>query len=148
MDATTTIRPPVRRRLWLSLLLGAGIFVAGLAAGGALTVVFGVGMLQRILQHPENEPARITSFLTHKLSLDDTQREQVLAIMTRHQPQIQAIRRQMRPQFDQQLDQIRAEVDAVLSENQRTRWEDLFDDIRQRWMPKLMPPPTSEPSSP
>jgi hypothetical protein len=147
MDTQTTIRVPVRRRRWLSVLLGFSVFFAGLAAGVALTIVFALGIIKHIMRHPENEPARITSVLAVKLRLDDNQRQQVLAIMTKHQVQIQAIRRQMRPQFDMQLDQIRAEVDAVLSESQRTHWETMFDQLRERWTPKLMPAPTTEPST-
>jgi hypothetical protein len=143
---TTIIRPPARRR-WLSVLLGIVIFFAGLAAGVGLAVVFAVGTLQFILHHPENAPTRITTFLTRRLSLDATQRQQVLDIMSRHQSQIQAIRREMRPQFDEQLDQIRTEVGAVLNDEQRIKWQELFDRLRERWTPTLEVPATTSPTT-
>jgi hypothetical protein len=140
-----SIRPPTRRRRWLSVLLGMLIFAGGALTGSALTVVFAVGTLQYIIRHPENAPERITAFLSRKLSLDPDQRNQVLAIVTRHQTQIQAIRRQMRPQMDEQLDQVRSEVGALLNPTQRETWDGLFDRLREHWTPKLMPTPTTEP---
>jgi hypothetical protein len=143
---TTTLPPIRRRRRWLSLLLGLLIFIAGLAAGAGLTIIFAVGTLQYLLHHPENAPARITAMLTRKLSLDGAQHDQVLAIITRHQAEIQAIRRQVRPQMDQQLDQIRAQVGAILNDRQRASFDELFDKIRQRWTPTLPPPPATQSS--
>ena len=145
---TTTISPPLKRRRWVWLLLCVVIFVAGLASGVAVTVVFSVGTLQYLIRHPEGAPERITTFLTRKLSLDAQQRDQVLAIVTRHQVQIQAIRRQIRPQMDEQLDQVRGEIGAVLNESQRLTWDEMFDRLRERWTPTLMPVPSTEPASP
>jgi hypothetical protein len=147
MAATTTsIAPRARRRRWVSLLLGLVIFGAGLASGVAVTVAFAAGTLKYIIRHPENAPQRITTFLTRKLSLDSGQRDQVLTIITRHQLQIQAIRRAVRPQMDEQLDQIRSEIGAVLNESQREKWDEMFDRLRERWTPTLIPPPSTGPS--
>jgi len=146
MNTTTTIRLPARRR-WLSVLLAFLIFIAGLVAGVAVTVGFTVGTLQYLVHHPENAPARITNFLARRLSLDASQREHVLAIVTRHHVQIENLRRQIRPQVDQQLDQVRAEVSAVLSVDQRVKWEELFDRLRDRWMPTLAPAAATSPSN-
>jgi Spy/CpxP family protein refolding chaperone len=144
MDTQNTYSQRPRRR-WLAALLGLIIFLAGLVVGIAGTVAFTVHTLQYILHHPEHAPTQITNMLTRRLSLDDTQRQKVLAIVTNHQEKIQALRREMRPQFDDQLNQVRAEIDAVLNVDQRVKWDTMFDRLRDQWTPTLLPP-TSEPS--
>ena len=138
-SSSPILRPP-RRRRWLTLLLGLVIFIAGLAAGSGLTVLFAIRGLQYAIHHPEQGPARLASVLQRKLGLDDRQKSQVQAIATERQAALQGIRREFHPQVQHQFDLLREQVDGVLTDSQRTRWERLFDELRQRWTP---PPPAA-----
>lgn len=129
--------PPERRRRWLTILLALVIFAAGVVSGGGLAVLFLVNRLQYAIHHPEVAPARIAATLDRRLGLDDEQEQQVEQIIARHQTEIAAIRRQFQPQIMQQLDQVRDEVAAVLTEPQREKWSQLFEQFQSRWLPAL-----------
>jgi hypothetical protein len=135
---TTTLEPlpsPSGKRRWLTLLLALVVFVAGMASGAALTVHYAVNRLQFAIQHPEFAPARIATTLQRRLDLDDAQTSQVEQIMVRRQVEISAVRRKFRPEIVEQLDAVRNEVAAVLTEPQREKWTQLFDQFQERWLP-------------
>ena len=130
--------PATNRRRWLTVLLALVVFVAGMASGAALTVRFAVHRLQFAIHHPEVAPARIAATLRRRLDLDATQTAQVEKILAKRQVEITAIRRKLQPEIKRQLDAVRDEVAAVLTESQRERWQELFDQFQERWLP---PPP-------
>jgi len=131
--------PPARPRRWLTWLLALVIFVAGMASGAALTVHYAVNRLQFAIHHPEVAPARIAGIIQRRLDLSDQQRAEVEAVVAKRQVEIAAIRSKFQPEIVVQLDAVRNEVSEVLTEPQRARWTQLFDQFRERWLPAAPP---------
>ncbi len=135
--STTTLPPAPRRRFrWLRTLL---VFIAGIVVGAALCVMVIVHRVEHAIHHPEDAPPRITKFLTRKLDLSPSQHDQVLAIIRQRQQSLLALRQEIRPKLNTQLDELRIEIDGVLTPDQRTEWEKLYQDTKDRWMPDLPP---------
>jgi Spy/CpxP family protein refolding chaperone len=125
------------RRRWTVVVMAIVIFLAGMASGAAVTVVYAVNRLQYAIQHPEVAPARIATNLARRLDLTNEQRDEIEKIMTRRQTEIAAIRRRFQPQIVEQLESVRTDVAAVLDDSQRTEWTQLFERFKQRWLPVL-----------
>jgi cell division protein FtsB len=143
--AAAGLPAPRPRRRWLTLLLVAVVFFAGvvIGAGGAL-----IGVYNRVvegIQHPESEPARITARLRRNLRLTDEQAAQVEAILLRHQAEFQEIRRRVQPEVVARLDQVERDIAEVLTPEQRPRWHSRFDQMRRTWIPPM--PDEPRPSS-
>lgn len=134
-DAGTVLPAPAKRRRWLTVLLALLIFGAGLASGAALTVAVAVHRLQYIVHHPEEAPARIAARLVRRLGLDEQQKVKVEVILAKRQQKLMTLRGQFRPQVVEQLNLLRAEIGEVLTEPQRERWQRMFDELRERWLP-------------
>ena len=139
-NASRHLPPPTSGRRWLTILLALVVFVAGMASGVALTVHFAVNRLQFAIHHPEAAPPRIAAVIQRRLDLDDQQRAAVEKIVAKHQLEIAAIRRQFQPEIVDQLDSVRDEIAAVLTEPQRERWTQLFEQFKERWLPPVPPP--------
>jgi hypothetical protein len=135
---------PRPRRLWLTLLLTAVVFVAGIVVGGGGALIVVRNRLVEAIQHPQLEPARITTRLRRSLELDDEQAAQVEAILQRHQAELQEIRRRVQPEVVARLDLVEQEVGDVLTPEQRQRWHTQLDRLRRTWIP----PMPDEPESP
>lgn len=133
-DLPTT--DPTRRR-WTVLVMALVIFLAGMASGAAVTVVYAVNRLQYAIHHPEVAPARIAATLSRRLDLTVEQRDEIEKIIARRQTEIAAIRRQFQPQVVDQLESVHAEVAAVLDDAQRAKWTQLFDQFKKRWLPSM-----------
>jgi Spy/CpxP family protein refolding chaperone len=129
--------PPAERkqRRWPVILAALVIFLAGMASGAAVTVVYAVNRLQYAIHHPEAAPARIAATLARRLDLTDEQRAQVEEIVARRQVEIAAVRRQFQPAMVEQLESVRDEVAGVLDEDQRAKWTRLFEQFKERWLP-------------
>ncbi len=125
------------RRRWLTVLLGVLIFAGGFATGAGSTIIAAVHRLQYAIHHPEEAPARIAARLHRKLGLDETQQSEVEAIVAKHQAALAVIRREFQPKVMAQLEQIRDEISQVLTEPQREKWIQMFNDVRDRWLPPM-----------
>lgn len=130
------------RRRWLTILTALVIFLAGLASGAAVTVVYAVNRLQHAIHHPESAPPRIAAAIARRLDLDAQQASQVEKIIAAHQTEIVAIRRKFQPEIVAQLDFVRDEVADVLTPAQRAKWTELFAQFKERWLPQ---PPGEHP---
>lgn len=139
VEPTSESLPPAPRprRRWLTALLGILIFVAGAACGAGLTVVVVANRIQHAIQHPEEAPPRIADRLQWRLGLDDAQRAKIEAIVAKHQTELMAIRREVQPKVVEQLEQVRDEISGVLNDPQRERWTELFNEVRERWLPAM-----------
>jgi hypothetical protein len=133
--AIESLPAPVKRRRWLTVVLAALIFAAGLVSGAAVTMAVAVHRLQYFIHHPEEAPARIAGRLQRRLGLDDVQKAKVEAIVANRQRELMTLRGEMQPQVLEQLNLLRAEISDVLTEPQRGRWQRMFDDLRERWLP-------------
>jgi hypothetical protein len=137
-DAVRQLPAAVKRRRWLTLLLASVIFTAGLASGAALTVAVAVHRLQYLIHHPEEAPGRIAARLERRLGLDEVQRAKVEAIVAKRQAELMTLRGEIQPRLMEQLRLLREEIGEVLTEPQRERWERVFDEFRERWLPTTM----------
>ena len=118
------------------------IFLAGMASGAALTVVYAVNRLQFAIHHPEAAPARIAATIARRLDLDAEQTARVERILADRQTQIAAIRRKFQPEIVEQLDGVHDEIAEVLDTSQRGKWTELFAQFKNRWLP--LPPADKE----
>jgi Spy/CpxP family protein refolding chaperone len=75
-------------------------------------------------------PAHIVEHLDHELHFTPQQRTQVEQIVNRGRQRVDAIMDNLRPQMHQQLEQSNAEIEAILTPEQRTKFEKM--KIRMR----------------
>jgi hypothetical protein len=140
-----TVTIPPRPRRWLRLFAALLIFFAGLVCGSGATVVVAVRNIQRYIHHPEEVPARITKYLKRRLDLSPGQADQIEAMIAKTQLHLQAIRRENQPRVQSELATLHDEVSQVLTENQRDKWDQIYDDALDRWMPPPPPAATQPP---
>lgn len=138
----TSLPPPLPvpsppRRRWLSWLLWLVVFGSGFVAGVGGTLI-GVrrGLLESI-HHPEAMPGKIAQRLRRPLQLSDDQQRRVEQIVAARQQVLLRIRVRVQPEVDAELDSIRREIGQVLDDQQRSKWEPLFDHLRRTWLPSL-----------
>ncbi len=138
--------PPMlpRRRRWPRVVAAMLIFFSGMVCGGGLTVIVAVRNIRHAIHHPEEVPARLTRYLTRRLDLSSDQAEQVEGLIAQRQAHLQAIRRETQPRVAAELSALREEIGQVLTPDQRAKWDDIFDEAIDRWMPP--PPPATQPS--
>jgi len=137
---------PPRPRRWVRILVALLIFVGGMVCGGGLTIIGAVERIHHAIHHPEEVPGRITHYLKRRLDLSDDQTQQVEQIIREHQKNLQEIRRGVQPRVEAELELLRQDISQVLTPEQRDKWDDIFDDAVDRWMPPP-PPPASPPST-
>ena len=132
--------PPRCRRRWLRWLLWLIVFGSGFVAGVGLTLI-GVrkGLLEAI-QHPETMPRKMAQRLRRPLQLNDEQMRRIERIVAERQQALQQIRIRVQPEVDAELDVIQREIAQVLDEQQRTKWEQLFRQLRSTWLPPPQQP--------
>jgi hypothetical protein len=126
---------PTRRRTWLRWILTSVIFFSGCLAGigGTLIVIRQQTLLS--IHNPETIPARVTARLRRPLSLSADQAQKIETIFRQRQQSLQHIWQKFQPEFDVELNQLEREVGQVLNEQQRSRWERVFDHVRRTWVP-------------
>lgn len=139
----TTLNPRPRR--WLRVVAALLIFIGGMVCGGGLTVIVAVRDIRHAMRHPEEVPPRITRYLTHRLDLSPDQADQIERLIAEHQAHFQAIRRETQPRVSAELSELREQISEVLTPEQRAKWDDIFDEAVERWMPPPPPAPVTQP---
>ena len=134
---------PPRRRRGLRIFLALMIFIGGMVCGGGLTVIVAVHRIREAVHHPEEVPARLTRYLTRRLDLSADQSDQIENLIAGRQAHLQAIRRDVQPRVRMELNGLRQDIGDVLTPEQRSKWDDIFDEAVDRWMPPL--PPSTQP---
>ena len=138
----TTI--PARPRRWLRIVAALIIFFGGMICGGGLTVIVAVRNIRHYVHHPEEVPARITKYLTRRLDLSGDQADTVQHLIAKHQANLQAIRREVHPRVTMELSTLHNEIADVLTPDQRDKWDEIYDEALDRWLPPP-PPPATQP---
>lgn len=144
--SSNSLTIPPRPRRWLRLLAALLIFGAGMICGGGLTVMVAVHRIDQAIRHPEEAPARITKYLTRRLDLNPDQAEQVEQLIAARQLRLQNIRREVQPRVESELNELKAQIDHVLTPDQQVKWDQVFDDALDRWLPPPPPAPATQPS--
>ena len=105
-----------------AILLVAVAFVAGALIGFAGGRVYSIYRLFH--RHgPEFVTRGILRHLDHELNLTPQQHDQIAAIMDRHHKRMQALAEGVRPQMHQELDNANREIEAVLTPEQRKKYD-------------------------
>jgi hypothetical protein len=132
---TRRLRP---RGAFKTFFLSLVIFVCGGAAGWALSMGLhhppppqGQGMA------PEPPVGQLVQRLRNELLLTDDQVRQVTQIYQDRDAALRAIRQQMGPEYNK----LRDEMQKVLTPPQFVRWNQRFEDVRNR----MLPPPRGGP---
>lgn len=129
-----------QRRGWLRPLLLSMIFLSGLLVGVGLTLMaVRHGVLYGI-HHPEEMPVKVTSRLRRPLSLSDEQAAQVESIIRQRQERLQDIRRRFQPEVEAELELVYQEIREILNDQQRQRWDRMYENLKQTWIPPLPEP--------
>jgi alkylated DNA repair dioxygenase AlkB len=139
--ATTTLQP---RRRWRTILFALLVFIAGMATGGAVTIVSVVHHVREAIHHPERAPERVAKMLKHRLALNETQTAQVQEIARQRQAELESIRREAQPRVMSQLDLFRDQVSHVLDDKQKVRWQAEYRQILENWLPPMPPLPPAD----
>lgn len=121
-------------------------FVAGLAVGILLTSAFfalGVRRLRRGMR--AGAPfAHMLKVLDRKLELTPEQSGRVEAILQDKRRKLEAMREEAKPRFDALREEGRAEIRALLTPEQREK----FDALEERWKKRRPGPPGAPPPGP
>jgi hypothetical protein len=119
--------------------LGLVILVCGMLIGAGGTLICVKRIILHAIHHPDEAPARITARMQKRLHLTEEQAQRVKAILTQRHRSIMAIRREAQPKVVQELDKAKQEVAAILPPDQARSWNLRFDELRQKWIPPLLP---------
>ncbi len=123
----------------------AATFLLGVLAGGAGVFLYGWRMMG-----PQGGPARrerILRHMTKELNLNDSQVQQVRAIMEETGGKIQELRKQHRPEFDAVRNESHDRIRKVLTPDQAAKFDDMvkkFEEHRPRGDAPPPPPPPPE----
>jgi Spy/CpxP family protein refolding chaperone len=77
-------------------------------------------------------PRPFTREMESRLDLTEAQRDQIETILQKGREQSDAIRRELRPRLESQLESTRASIAAVLTPDQRAKFEELVKQDRRR----------------
>ena len=105
------------------ILLMALIFIAGFAAGAVVTRIAVRRFVQRAIVQPELLREKIERDLVRQLQLDTAQRGKVQKILMETHARIKALRREVQPQFAGVIRDSASEISAILTPEQRERFE-------------------------
>lgn len=75
-------------------------------------------------------------WLAQELDLSAAQRARVEQTVERHRERVSALWRELRPQFEQMQAELRGEIRDVLTEEQRTAYEELLKSEKRRRHPR------------
>lgn len=123
---TSTPSPGSTRRTAILLVLVA--FAAGVLIGFAGGRVYSLYRLLDRGRGPEVIRTRLLHHLDRELKLTAQQHDQIAAIMDRHHKRMMEITEGIRPQMRQEIESANREIEAVLTPEQRTK----YDAMRMR----------------
>ena len=106
--------------LVLGLVFGAGILVG---VGGTRLVI--TGIIHRVAKNPDLIRIRLEQDLDRKLRLDATQKLKVHEEMLEAHRKLKDLRVEFQPQFAQIMGSARSNITAVLTPEQREKFEQL-----------------------
>ena len=111
-------------------LVIALVFVAGFAAGVVTTRAVVRHFIRTVMTRPERVRELFEKRMAVRLRLDAGQRQKVDEILGRTQGEIQQLRGDFAPRFRGILSNAESEVSAVLSPDQRKKFDQLLEENR------------------
>ncbi len=130
---------------WKFFLLLAGIFLAGVVAGGCLTMRFGRHFLPRRPSLEQQGPDRL-KLLTEKLNLTPEQQEKLRPILHRDMQDLARIRNSSMTESRRIFEHMDQDVAAELTPEQKPKFDEMIRERRDRFQRFLRehPPGTRE----
>jgi hypothetical protein len=122
---------------WRMAFFGVVILFAGIIIGGALVIIL---MPERIMMPPpgpEFEGLRILPLLRRDLDLSDEQVKKIEPILNSNMEKLRVMRESARVEIAQILEQMNSEISAVLTEEQKTRWQEGLDRLQREIRPRV-----------
>lgn len=108
---------------WRMAFFGMVILVAGIVIGGALMMILAPQMLIKPPPGPEFDSMRVIPLLRADLGLTDEQTEKIKPIMDKHMAKLNQLRMDARTEIGETLKQMNDEIAAVLTDEQRAKWQ-------------------------
>jgi hypothetical protein len=112
------------------LLLVALVFLAGGVSGVVGTRIVVRRVVGEVISHPETVQPRLERTLAFRLGLDGDQRAKVHAILSDTHEQLQVLRKEYRPKVILVLSNANDQISALLTPEQRARFEQWKDKNR------------------
>jgi hypothetical protein len=113
---------------WLVIAL---VFVVGFAAGVVATRGVVRNFVQQTVNNPDHVRELIERRLTRRLDLDASQQEKVHTILIESQGEMRTLRGEFRPRFMTIVTNTEERVSAVLTDEQRVRYDEVRAEARQ-----------------
>lgn len=127
-------------KVWVVIGL---VFVAGFSAGIVATRLAVKRLVAAALHHPELLRVRLERELDRKLKLDSRQRTEAHQVLLRVHGQLRELRAESQPRVQAILKQGRQDLDAILTPDQRERF-DIY--LAEHPLPGTPAEPLSRPS--
>lgn len=112
-----------------AVFLVLAVFVLGILLGGLATYMFGGRVLAGMGQRGPRDRAHLSERLTQDLGLNADQQRQLDAILAETQKKYEAIYEPVRAQAEQVRQQGRENIRAILTPEQRTKFEEILRRI-------------------
>jgi hypothetical protein len=117
-------------------LVIALIYFAGIATGVVATRAVVRRMVATAVQNPDRVRILIEKRLTRRLKLDAGQQDKVDQILTRTQTELRSLRHEFGPRFQAIMGDAQTEIAALLSPEQRERFDKFRAENRHLWQPE------------
>jgi len=121
-----------RLKPWLVLAL---VFLAGVMFGVVATRVAVRHFVRTAINQPEKMLGRVEREMTRSLRLNDQQRPPVHAALVRAHERLQTLRQEFQPRFGLIVGDAQQEISAVLTPEQRERFEKFKVKTAPFWRP-------------
>jgi Spy/CpxP family protein refolding chaperone len=117
-------------KIFKSILLLTLVFFAGIAIGVVGTRAFVRRAVQQAVLHPERVQVIVERNIARRLQLDGGQRAKLHDILSDAHGQLKEVRREYQPQVVVIVSNTEQQIDAMLTPEQRARFEKLKEQNR------------------
>lgn len=130
-------RPVIRKAAprWIQAAVLLIVFASGVASGVFGTSSYIFSRMANFRNNPDSVPTEIADGLRSKLSLNQNQYEQTLAIIARRHGNITTLRNGIAPKIHGEFDQLESELSEILNESQTERWSQIAGWVRDTFLP-------------
>ena len=120
---------------WRMAFFGVVILLAGIIIGGALVIILMPEKIMSPPAGPEFEGLTILPQLRRELDLSDEQVKKIEPILSSNMEKLRVMRENARVEIAQILEQMNSEISAVLTDEQRTRWQEGLNRLQREIRP-------------
>ena len=124
--------PKIKQGRLKTLLFSLLIFVCGMIVGGGIvTGIF--GHFIHYGKYPERITSHIIDKMEQKLDLSQDQVVRIKAIFEKRNQHLLKMRKEIAPRVRSEIMGANQEIQAVLTEEQRAKWDEWFQKLVKRW---------------